>query len=260
MAAIADSPAASFERDGFVLFPGVVPPELLDRVVPRMDAVIGGEFETGVPPHDFHDRSHIAADYIRKVDNAHLSDRTIYELVSHPAIGRAAAAITGASWIQVWATQLLVKPPNTSGAVSANNVGWHQDNQYWPYWEGEVFTAWVAVSDVTVDAGPMHFARGSHRWGFLGAGDFFGEDLAAQRAAIAAKHGAVWDEVPGALPPGGVSFHHKLTFHGSGPNREAWPRRSFALHMRTERSRPIADDYYVRHLDDPAYCPVIFGG
>lgn len=252
--------AADFARDGFVLAPKALPADLVERVIPRMDAVLAGEFETGVPPHDYHDRSHLGADFIRKVDNAHLSDRTVYEVVSHPAIGKLAAEITGANWIQVWATQLLVKPPATSGAISPNNVGWHQDKQYWPYWEGEVFTAWVAISDVTADAGPMHFARGSHTWGFLNAGDFFGQDLETQRAEIAAKHGAVWEEVPAVLPPGGVSFHDKHTFHASGPNRESWPRRSFALHMRTEKSRPIEEFYYTQHLDDRMFCPVIYEG
>jgi ectoine hydroxylase-related dioxygenase (phytanoyl-CoA dioxygenase family) len=255
-----DTAANQYTEDGYVLISDVLPPDLLARVPDRMDAVINGEFETGVPPHDYHDRSDLAPDFLRKVDNAHLSDRTVFEVVSHPDIGKWAAAITGAEWIQVWATQLLVKPPNQSGAVSANNVGWHQDKQYWPYWDGEVFTAWVAISDVTADAGAMTFAQGSHKWGFLDTGDFMGTDLEAQRVEILAKHGQEWREVPAVLPPGGVSFHDKHTFHASGPNRETWPRRSFALHMRTEKSKPIEEFYYTQHLDDPIHCPVIYGG
>ena len=75
------------------------------------------------------------------------------------------------------------------------------------------------------------------------------------------NQGKTWEEVPALLPPGGVSFHHNLTYHGSGPNRTPEPRRSFALHLRTEHSRPVDDARkgLTQFIDDPAYCPVIYG-
>jgi ectoine hydroxylase-related dioxygenase (phytanoyl-CoA dioxygenase family) len=128
-------------------------------------------------------------------------------------------------------------------------------------WEegSELFTAWIALSDVTPESGPMRFVRGSHRWG-LQASDFYGQDHDRQREAIRVPPGETWEEVPALLPPGGVSFHHCLTYHGSGPNRTSQPRRSFALHLRTGRSRPVNDRRtgLTQFIDDPAYCPVIF--
>jgi ectoine hydroxylase-related dioxygenase (phytanoyl-CoA dioxygenase family) len=156
----------------------------------------------------------------------------------------------------------LYKPPSPSEESSGTSVGWHQDRHYWQIWEegSELFTAWVALSDVTPEAGPMRFVRGSHRWGYLGRSDFYGQDHDALRAEIPVPEGADWEEVAAILPPGGVSFHHNLTYHGSGPNRSAGPRRSFALHMRTENSRPVADARkgLTAFIDDPAYCPVIY--
>ena len=106
---------------------------------------------------------------------------------------------------------------------------------------------------------PMRFARGSHRWGLQELSDFYGQDHAAQRAGIRIPEGEKWQEVPALLPPGGVSFHHHLTYHASGPNLTAEPRRSFAIHLRTERSRPVNDarQGLTAFIDDPAYCPVI---
>jgi ectoine hydroxylase-related dioxygenase (phytanoyl-CoA dioxygenase family) len=235
-----------------------------------MLAVKAGEYETGVAPHGRMWNPGDSDSKLVKIDQPHLSDRTIYELVSHPALGRAAAALTGAPWVQAWAVQLLIKPatpPTTPGdaAPAASAVGWHQDRQYWHTWwtpESEVFTAWVAISDVTADAGPMRFVRGSHRWGFKNQGDFFGGDLDGLRNGIEVPSGEAWEEVPAILQPGGVSFHHRLTYHGSGTNHSGRPRLGFAVHVRTDRSRALdgADAYYTSHLDDPAHCPVIFGG
>ncbi len=258
MAKVTESAAAQYQRDGFFLAPTLIPPELAARAALRMDAIVDGEYETGVEPHMRHFSDADPPDKIRKIDNAHLSDDIVYEVVSHPAVGRFAAELLDAKMVQVWATQLLVKPPAPDASRTLGNVGWHQDNQYWTqWWDGEVFTAWVAISDVTSRAGCMRFVRGSHDWGFLDQGDFFGGDLDGQRAAIA-QDGREWEEVAAILPPGGVSFHHRLTYHGSGPNLEPWPRLSFALHMRTERSTPKEGQYYTEHLDDPRYAPVIF--
>lgn len=269
-----------YRRDGFYLSPPILPDDLIDRVTASMDRVMAGDYETGEPPR----RAWNPGDdpkRIRKIDQAHLSDRTIYELASHPEIGRWAAALLGASRVQLWASQMLYKPPvgpdspdssdgsvgpvgpggsgNPGGGVTGN-VGWHQDKQYWKFMEGELFTAWVAVSDVTKESGPMRFLRGSHRWGLLDSGDFFGHDHEAQRKDIPVPEGETWDEVEAVLPPGAVSFHDRHTYHASGPNVSDAPRRSFAFHLRTENARPVEgrNDYYVQHLDDPAYCPVLY--
>lgn len=245
-----------YRRDGFYLSPPIIPTDLISRVTGSMDAVMAGEYETGEPPR----RSWDPGDdpkRIRKIDQAHLSDRTIYELASHPEIGRWAAALLGARRVQLWASQMLYKP---AGGEVTGNVGWHQDKQYWKYMEGDLFTAWVAVSDVTGASGPMRFLRGSHRWGLLDSGDFFGHDHEAQQKDIPVPEGESWEEIEAVLPPGAVSFHDRHTYHASGPNVSGVARRSFAFHLRTENTRPVVGrtDYYVQHLDDPAYCPVLY--
>jgi len=164
--------------------------------------------------------------------------------------------------VQVWWTQLLIKPAADAKGAGSPSVGWHQDRHYWQVWEegSELFTAWVALSDVTEEAGAMRFLRGSHRWGLQEMSDFYGQDHEAQREAIALPEGVVWEEVPAVLRPGGVSFHHCLAYHGSGPNRSGSPRRSFALHMRTQNSAPVGGERrgLAQFIDNPAYCPVIY--
>src|ERR1043165_7370294 len=109
--------AAQFERDGFFIAPAVIPPELLARVRKRIDAVYAGEYETGIPPCGNPKGSSTPPTKLVKIDNAHRSDRTVLELVTHPAIGQLAAALTGAKFVQVFATQMLIKPPGGQGGV-----------------------------------------------------------------------------------------------------------------------------------------------
>jgi hypothetical protein len=128
-------------------------------------AVYAGEYETGLPVAI----PGVQGAPIRSEDRQRQPDRTILELISHPAIGQWAAAITGAKMIQVFASQMLIKPP---GGRDTGSVGWHQDQEYWePALEGELLTAWVAISDVTAESGPMRFVHGSHHWGLLKAGE-----------------------------------------------------------------------------------------
>jgi hypothetical protein len=234
-----------------------------------MDEVIAGTYETGLPPSTREWNPGDDPRKLIKINEPHLCDRRIRALVCCPELGRALAGSMEARTIQVWAVQLLVKPPaghsvgsdlgvapGFRAALEAGKVGWHQDRQYWKYWtpDSEVFTAWIALSELTQSAGPMRYVRGSHAWGEQAEGSaFFSLELEARRQS------GEWQEDAVVLSPGGVAVHQKLTIHGSGPNLEEWPRRSFVVHVRTERSRPEpeATDFYVSHLDDPGYCPMI---
>ena len=55
---------------------------------------------------------------------------------------------------------------------------------------------------------------------------------------ITVPEGQRWEEVSALLLPGGVSTYHHLVFHDSGPNQSDRPRRSLAIHMHSEGSRP----------------------
>ncbi len=76
-----------------------------------------------------------------------------------------------------------------------------------------------------------------------------------------------------------MSFHHCRTYHGSGANRSAEPRRAISLHLQdganAYREFPLADgslaaynhDELVRRTpdgtpdySDPEFCPVVWDG
>jgi ectoine hydroxylase-related dioxygenase (phytanoyl-CoA dioxygenase family) len=257
----ADDLRSQFSRDGFTTQESLVPADLLERVTEHMDAVTAGDYETGRTPNHHRIKPDDATEII-KIDNAHLSDHTLMELVSYPALGAFAATVMDAAMVQVWAVQLLIKPP---GGTPSGHVGWHQDFQYWhSKWEpdSEVFTLWVAINDVTADMGPMCMLRGSNQWGFhKDIGDFFDSDIEKHLEQIRGLGAGPIDEVPILLNAGGASLHARLTYHGSAANTSTQPRRSFAIHLRTERSRVLPgaeDSEYVRDLGDLERCPIIY--
>jgi ectoine hydroxylase-related dioxygenase (phytanoyl-CoA dioxygenase family) len=241
----------------------ILTPEEVEGARAGMLAVKAADYETGLPPEHSYWQPGDDERKLVKIEMPHFANRAIERAVASPKLGEIAAAITGAEMVQVWWVQLLIKP-STKPGMAPVNVGWHQDLQYWVHWEpdSELFTAWLAISDVQEDCGPMHFVPGSHQWGFLDQGDFFGQALDDQRTGFSLPEGAEWSEVPAILPPGGVSFHDKLTLHASGPNVSGRPRMSFAIHLRTEKSTPKGGtrEGLLKYIDDPSKAPVIYGG
>ena len=251
-------------RDGFYISDdSVLPRQITDEAVKGMDLVRKGEYDTGQAPNPSPWNPGDDPNSLCKIEMPQRANRHIMELIKHPKLGQWIADVVGASWLQVWWVQLLYKPPVSENAEIVN-IGWHQDRQYWSAWEenSELFTAWVSLSDVSLDAGPMRFVKGSHIWGNLDSGDFFGRNLDDLRENIEIPEECEWIEKPAVLGPGGVSCHDFRTLHGSGPNTTSYPRRSFALHMRTNKSAPRDElrEGLTEYIDDFSICPVIFGG
>ena len=71
--------------------------EAVEDVIPHMDAVIAGDYETGVAPHWRRWNPGDDEARLRKIDQPQLCDRTIARFIDNEAIGRAAAELTGAS-------------------------------------------------------------------------------------------------------------------------------------------------------------------
>lgn len=248
------------ENGFFIYGEPAVPADLVQRAAAGMDEIREGRYDTGRAPCESPWNPGDDPNRLCKVENPQLANRAIHEVVCHPSIGRLAAEITGARMIQVWWVQLLYKPRVTAKVKPV--VGWHQDRTYWDAWtsDSDLFTIWLALSEVGPESGPMRFVPGSHRWGLQSESDFYGEDLDGQAKRMRPPSGRAWEEVPAVLPAGGFSIHHCETLHASGPNYEAAPRRSLAIHARSEKSRPVDDlrTGLTEFIDYDWACPVIF--
>lgn len=163
--------------------------------------------------------------------NGHVVIPLLAELARTPAILDAVETILGENLL-VWSVELFIKEANTEKTVS-----WHQDITYWGMGEtNDEVTAWVALSDVTEQAGCMRFIPGSHKNGIVSHEDTQDENNLLSRG----QQIAGIDEnnaVSGPLKPGEMSLHHGRCFHASGPNRSDDRRIGLAIRYVTPEVR-----------------------
>ncbi len=255
--------AQSYEQNGFYVFDKpVVDQKRIRNALTGMDNLRAGEYDLATPPEESPWNPEDDVNLFCKIEQPQIADRRIAELIRSPEIGKFVADATGAQMVQVWWVQLLYKPPVTKNKPSATKVGWHYDWTYWKeFWQdgSELLTAWFALSDINETSGAMKFVVGSHQWDGIDGGDFYSQQNTSDNFNI--PSGKSWDQKPALLPAGGMSIHHKLTLHGSGLNVSSEPRRSFAIHLRTEKSAPIDGrrEELTKYIDDINICPIIYG-
>lgn len=229
--------SSAYEENGFV---AGLPVFTVDQVASIRARIEGLEqsHAKGAAGHDLNQFFRV---------NGHVTIPLLAELSRTPAILDQVEAVLGPDLL-VWSVELFIKE-----AQSDKTVSWHQDLTYWGMGEtdGEV-TAWVALSDVSIQAGCMRFIPGSHKGRIVAHEDTFSEDNLLSRGQEIAEV----DEtlaVPGPLKPGEMSLHHGRCFHASGPNGTDDRRIGLAIRYVTPgvRSEAPGRDYamLVRGVD-----------
>ena len=146
------------------------------------------------------------------------------DIAFDPRLGQHARQLSRCRHVRIYHDHAMIKPP---GQVS-KQTNWHQDAPYWPMDPVGALSAWIAVDDVSVENGCLHFVPGTHSHGRLDPISLTDED-----DSVVERFKEQGYEVPEpvAMPmrAGGVTFHHGCTFHYAGPNRTEKPRRAFAI-------------------------------
>ena len=166
--------------------------------------------------------------------NGHVVIPLLADLARTPAILDLVEGILGPNLL-AWSVELFIKEPHSNKTVS-----WHQDITYWGMGEtDDEVTAWVALSNVSVEAGCMRFIPGSHKGGLAKHEDTFAEDNLLSRGQSIA--GIDEDKaVHGPLRPGEMSLHHGRCFHASGANGSDDRRIGLAIRYVTPEVRDHA--------------------
>jgi ectoine hydroxylase-related dioxygenase (phytanoyl-CoA dioxygenase family) len=231
-----DDQVAAFDRDGFLIVQeGLVPDAAVERLRDRFAKLFQGEYETGIKPDEVNwVPGRDPEDRTRQICNGWRADRVIAAQVLSERTGRLAAQLMGYPGIRILQDNCLWKPPGTK------SIGMHQDGSYAGYLvPPEMVTCWLALDDTQAGAGPVEYARGSHRWPTAppNRGQFHAPEDWLQPVREATP-GAEVEVVPVVVKAGGGAFHHNLTFHGSGPNTNATvERRALVSHMVSVQTR-----------------------
>ena len=196
---------------------------------------------------------------IIKIDKPHLSSKVLHALITQKTFGQILAKSTNSRKIQVWHSQGVWKP---SGGGTKGNAGWHRDIQYWPFWEAPgVFTAWIALTDVFSNSGPVRYILGSNHWTKIKGVDFFNNDIASQDKTIQKKH-KDYKVVSAEISSGSIAIHGSKTYHSSIKNTSGTPRVGMVVHFATDQAKRInlVDEHsnYLDMLSDQSICPVIY--
>lgn len=144
------------------------------------------------------------------------------ELIRHPSILDAVESVIGPN-ILCWGADFFCKEAGTKDFVS-----WHQDATYWGMNSDEIVTAWLALSESSVESGCMRVIPETHHEQIQHQDTFSEENILSrgQEVSIAVDEAQAVDVV---LKPGEISLHHVLLFHSSKPNRSHHKRIGFAI-------------------------------
>jgi ectoine hydroxylase-related dioxygenase (phytanoyl-CoA dioxygenase family) len=222
---------ARFDRDGYWISPKLLTDEQIAKLRVAHDRIWSGDFDgDGYPMYPVNLK--LDPKKIRKQDNGWWINDAVRDTVTDPYIGELAADLLEVDSIRLWHDQMIFKPGLGSEVSNAGNVGWHQDFGYWQCSDNmNMITVWIALQDTDLTNGGMMTILGSHKWGLIpDSNTFFDQNLDILREKYSTQ-GHEWIEEPCILKAGQASFHHALTFHGSGPNLTTAPRLSTVAHL-----------------------------
>jgi len=197
----------SYQRDG-LLFP--------------LPALTAPEIEYFRDLHDQMDRRLGGQPTAEQKGDAHLCFKWVCDLATHWAVLDAVEDIIGPD-ILIHSSTIFTKYPQDEKFVS-----WHQDSHYWGLSEPRLVSAWIALTDSTIENGCLRVLPGTHTRAFKHV------ERPEQTNILSRGHTVsdipdVSEAVDIVLHAGQMSFHHANLIHGSNPNTTKGPRIGVAV-------------------------------
>ncbi|HBY61725.1 MAG TPA: phytanoyl-CoA dioxygenase family protein [Solibacterales bacterium] len=225
----------AFERDGFVLIPGLLRPDETELLL----GVARGD-------RTLHDHAFDVKDTSGRASRLSLWNHPgddIYGMVSRSEriVSRMETYLGGE--VYHYHSKLMLKEPRVGGAWE-----WHQDYGYW-YQNGCLFpymaSCLIALDRATRENGCLQVLKGSHLMGRIEHGRF-GEQTGAdpERVAEAMKR---LELVYCEMEPGTGLFFHGNLLHASSANTSERPRWSLICCYNAARNDPYKDSHHPRY-------------
>ena len=217
-----------FNQNGFIILDEFIDLQYLDKLKDRIEPLFKGEFETGIEPDEWNWKSgRDSNDVTRQICNAWKSDNLIKKIVCNSIIGECVSKLMGWKGARLLQDNVLWKPP------LGRSLLFHQDASYDDWVTPQTMvTCWMPLDDSSIETGTLEYVVGSHKWDLCPpSGTFHAPDDYKKELKMYAKNNnKILDIVEIKVPAGGVSFHHGLTWHGSGTNKSPYHRRALVAH------------------------------
>jgi len=227
-ASINEEQLKDFNRNGFLTIDKFIDLQYIDDLKNRIGLLFKGDFETGVEPDEWNwKKNRDSDDVTRQICNAWKSDLLIKQLVCSPVIGECVSRLMGWCGARLIQDNVLWKPPQ------GKPLNYHQDAAYddWIIPQTMV-TCWMSLDDTYKDNGTLEFAIGSHKWELSPPSENFHapKNYKKELHNYVNQNDKTLHIASVNIPAGGVSFHHGLTWHGSGVNKSNRDRRAIVAH------------------------------
>lgn len=144
MGCVSSELVEQFQRDGFVVVPGLLAAEELIRGGAAYDAAVAAR-----KSHDSRvvsEKSRYEQSFVQCV-NLSEDHPEVRALTFNTRIAQAAAKLIGAQALRLWHDQAFYKE------AGARPTDCHQDQPYWPIAETNTITAWIPLEGSTVASG-----------------------------------------------------------------------------------------------------------
>jgi phytanoyl-CoA hydroxylase len=236
----AETDVQRFERDGYLVLPGLVSSDACDRIrheiIECLDPLRGpAEFEVDTRyPGAPLDRSSEGGNTPRRLLHAYGRSELFRRWATSSQIRQLLTAVMHSH--QVMLSQchhncIMTKYPGFSSITS-----WHQDVRYWSFDRPELVSVWLALGQETAQNGGLSFIPGSHRIdldrGQLDKHLFLRTDLPANRELIG-------QAVEPQLEAGDMVLFHCRTLHAAGLNSTDTVKLSPVFTYHAADNRPI---------------------
>jgi len=145
------------------------------------------------------------------------------DVLLSPVMGNNMARLLELTDVRMLTDAFLLKTPSHAG--DHDGTLFHQDFPGNPVDRSNFLCVWIALHDMTPDAGTMRFYSGSHTKGVFGQVFADGVDLRK-------RYGHLRDDnlsPPLSMRAGDATIHHCLTVHGAPDNRSAAPRWAYNM-------------------------------
>ena len=235
---LADDLKHDFDRDGFVVIRGFLPPDQLRELQDNLNRYIREVVPT-VPETDAFYEDRARPSTLKQLQRMG-RDPFFAEYRRHPRWVAVAEALLGEP-AEADEPEWFNKPAGTNHVTPP-----HQDNFYFCLTPPHVLTIWLALDRVDTENGCLRYVAGSHDRGFRphtrskilgfsqGITDYAADDFTRERAVL--------------LQPGDAAIHAGMTIHRADANLSAFRhRRSFALVFKGASCRrdQVAYDRYL---------------